>query len=110
MPRCVACHNLTTRFRAKRGRRVRFLTVGFTYDIRYYLQTKQLVCISGVTYLQHRMTDKVERSALLCGVSSSSGRAGSYLSTCSTQVPRLVRGFFFGRGVTTHLTQNPQDQ
>ena len=38
------------------------ITIGFFNVIRYHQVTKRLAFISGVTYLQHRATDKVERS------------------------------------------------
>jgi hypothetical protein len=38
------------------------ITIGFIDVIQYYRTTKRLVFISGVTYMQHWLTDKVERS------------------------------------------------
>jgi hypothetical protein len=38
------------------------ITIGFFNVIRYHQVTKRLAFISGVTYMQHRLTDKVERS------------------------------------------------
>src|ERR1700678_3887466 len=58
---------------------------------------------TSVTYLQHWIkANKVERRATAY-VYSNQGRAGFLPSTCSTRIPRQVRGFFYPPGVTTQL-------